>query len=34
VRIAPSHPGASPSAAEPDGAPAVVGALARLAAGR
>jgi diacylglycerol kinase family enzyme len=34
VRIAPGHPGASPSAAEPDGAPAAIAALARLAAGR
>src|SRR4051812_44037024 len=34
VRIAPAHPGASPSAAEPDSAPAAIRALARLAAGR
>jgi hypothetical protein len=34
VRIAPTHPGASPSAAEPDGAVAAVRALARLAVQR
>ena len=34
VRVAPRHPGASPSAAEPDGFVDVLRALARLAAGR
>ncbi|MBI5106003.1 MAG: diacylglycerol kinase [Solirubrobacterales bacterium] len=34
VRISPRHPGASPSAHEPDGALAMLGALVRLAAGR
>ena len=34
VRIAPRHPGASPSAALPDSPPAMLGALARLAFGR
>jgi hypothetical protein len=34
VRIAPQHPGASPSAAEPDRVRDALRALARLAAGR
>ena len=34
VRIAPAHPGASPSAREPDGAWGGVRALAAIAAGR
>jgi hypothetical protein len=34
VRIARAHPGASPSAALPDGFPEAVRELARLAAGR
>jgi diacylglycerol kinase family enzyme len=34
VRIAPQHPGASPSAALPDGLPAVLGRLFAVAAGR
>jgi diacylglycerol kinase family enzyme len=34
VRIAPSHPGASPSALEPDSPLAVIGGLAKLALGR
>ena len=33
VRIAPQHPGASPSALMPEGAAKTVGALARIAAG-
>ena len=33
ARIAPAHPGASPSAAMPDGLVAVVRALVRIAAG-
>lgn len=34
VRIAPAHPGASPSAAHPDSAMGMVGALGRMAFGR
>ena len=34
VRIAPQHPGASPSAIEPDSLPATIGALARFVVGR